>query len=147
MSESIGANMASTVESQNEKDAGIQQVEVVQQLESIDDDIPYWKLLLKSPRLIFYTFVANSGSLLFGYDVLVGGAVTALPAFSMSFGSEYKGQLILSALWQGLWQGVNSIGIMFGAVANGYLQDRLGRRPMFSIAGIIAAIGMYMHIS
>ncbi|KAI8411408.1 hypothetical protein FOFC_08002 [Fusarium oxysporum] len=91
------------------------------------------------PRIIFYTFLANCGSLLFGYDVLVQGAITALPAFSIYFGSPYGEIMILPALWQGLWQAFNSLGIMVGATCNGALQDRFGRKYMFAVAGIVAA--------
>lgn len=50
--------------------------------------------------------------------------------------------MILPALWQGLWQAFNSMGIMVGASCNGALQDKFGRKYMFSVSGLIAAIGM-----
>jgi len=41
-----------------------------------------WEEIKCSPRIIAYTALANAGSLAFGFDILVTGAVTALPAFS-----------------------------------------------------------------
>lgn len=41
-----------------------------------------WEEIKSSPRIIAYTALANAGSLAFGFDILVTGAVTALPAFS-----------------------------------------------------------------
>lgn len=41
-----------------------------------------WQEIKSSPRVIAYTLLANAGSLVFGFDILVTGAVTALPAFS-----------------------------------------------------------------
>jgi hypothetical protein len=41
-----------------------------------------WHSIKQNPWVLVYTFLANSGSLLFGYDVLVQGAITALPMFS-----------------------------------------------------------------
>lgn len=41
-----------------------------------------WQEIKSSPRIIAYTALANAGSLAFGFDILVTGAVTALPAFS-----------------------------------------------------------------
>jgi SP family general alpha glucoside:H+ symporter-like MFS transporter len=41
-----------------------------------------WQEVKSSPRIIAYTALANAGSLAFGFDILVTGAVTALPAFS-----------------------------------------------------------------
>lgn len=41
-----------------------------------------WEEIKSSPRVIAYTALANAGSLVFGFDILVTGAITALPAFS-----------------------------------------------------------------
>ncbi|KAL3448012.1 general substrate transporter [Aspergillus insuetus] len=121
----------------------VEQLEVIQRLEDTENENqqPFWKLIFENRRVFFYALFANSGALLFGYDVLVQGSITALPAFSMSFGSYYGEALILPALWQGLWQAMNSLGIMMGATANGTLQDQFGRRLMFFVGGIIAAVG------
>ena len=47
-----------------------------------DAEKTIWQLINENRRAIIVTFFANCGSFLFGYDVLVQGAVTALPAFS-----------------------------------------------------------------
>jgi hypothetical protein len=62
----------------------VAQLEVIQQLEEAtgQDQKPLWKLLLDHRRIFLYALFANSGALLFGYDILVQGAITALPAFS-----------------------------------------------------------------
>ena len=41
-----------------------------------------WKLLRENVRVIIFTWFANCGAFLFGYDVLVQGAINALPMFS-----------------------------------------------------------------
>lgn len=41
-----------------------------------------WKLLRQNPRVILFAFLANCGAFLFGYDILVQGAINALPMFS-----------------------------------------------------------------
>ncbi|KAL2851271.1 general substrate transporter [Aspergillus pseudodeflectus] len=98
-----------------------------------------WHSIKQNPWVLVYTFLANSGSLLFGYDVLVQGAITALPI--AYFGSPFGDSFILPALWQGLWQGLNAFGIMCGAASNGVLQDKFGRKVMFFVGGAISAIG------
>lgn len=40
-----------------------------------------WQEIKNNPRVIAYAALANVGSLAFGYDILVTGAVTAVPAF------------------------------------------------------------------
>ncbi|KAF9690981.1 hypothetical protein EKO04_011264 [Ascochyta lentis] len=100
-----------------------------------------WQEIKSSPRIIAYTALANAGSLAFGFDILVTGAVTALPAFSVTFGEQYEGQLILPALWQGLWTAFIQLGIMIGAAGSAPVQDRFGRRTAFVLGGVISAIG------
>jgi hypothetical protein len=41
-----------------------------------------WQEIKSNPRVIAYTLLANSGSLAFGFDILVTATVPALPAFS-----------------------------------------------------------------
>jgi hypothetical protein len=63
--------------------AQIDQIEALQTLEVTgENEKSVWQLLREHPRIILCTFLANCGALLFGYDVLVQGAITALPAFS-----------------------------------------------------------------
>ncbi|KAJ1327003.1 MFS transporter SP family general alpha glucoside:H+ symporter [Microdochium nivale] len=100
-----------------------------------------FQLIKENPRVILFAFLANCGALLFGFDILVQGAVNALPAFSMYYGSPFGDQLILPALWQGLWVATASLGIMVGAVSNGFLQDKLGRKWMFTVGGFISCAG------
>jgi predicted MFS family arabinose efflux permease len=59
----------------------------------------------------------------------------------MYFGSPFGDGLILPALWQSLWQAFSAIGIMVGAVSNGMLQDKFGRKIMFLVGGSISAVG------
>ncbi|OAL49793.1 general substrate transporter [Pyrenochaeta sp. DS3sAY3a] len=103
-----------------------------------------WEEIKSNPRVIAYSILANGGSLAFGFDILVTGAVTALPAFSMTFGEPFHGQLILPALWQGLWTAFIQLGVMLGATASGAFQDKFGRRFAFGLGGIISAIGTAM---
>ncbi|KAL9567770.1 hypothetical protein ACKAV7_008073 [Fusarium commune] len=100
-----------------------------------------WKLLRENVRVIIFTWFANCGAFLFGYDVLVQGAINALPMFSITFGSPFGETSILPALWQGLWQAFSAMGIMAGAASNGFLQDRFGRKIMFGVGGLISAVG------
>ncbi|KAF5674257.1 alpha-L-rhamnosidase [Fusarium denticulatum] len=99
-----------------------------------------WKLLRENVRVIIFTWFANCGVFLFGCDVLVQGAMNALPMFLITFGSPFGETFILPALWQGLWQAF-TMGIMAGAASNGFLQDKFGRKIMFGVGGLISAVG------
>ncbi|KAH7319367.1 hypothetical protein BKA65DRAFT_529417 [Rhexocercosporidium sp. MPI-PUGE-AT-0058] len=110
-----------------------------------------------NPRVISYAVIANSGSLLFGYDILVTGACVALPAFSITYDKLYNGQLILPAKWQSLWTAFDQFGIMLGAFSNSFIQDKFGRRVAYIIGGtssgflllrkVINGVGMGMLMS
>jgi hypothetical protein len=62
----------------------VAQLETIQDLEVTvtERSQPFWKLILEHRRAFMYALFANSGALLFGYDVLMQGAITALPAFT-----------------------------------------------------------------
>ncbi|KAH6711389.1 general substrate transporter [Leptodontidium sp. MPI-SDFR-AT-0119] len=107
----------------------------------LDDGKSIWQIIKDNPRVISYAVIANSGSILFGYDILVTGACVALPAFSISYGELYNGQLILPAKWQSLWTAFVQFGIMLGAFSNGFIQDKFGRRVAYILGGVITAIG------
>jgi SP family general alpha glucoside:H+ symporter-like MFS transporter len=62
----------------------------------------------------------------------------------MTFGEQYNGQLILPALWQGLWTAFIQLGIMIGAAGSAAVQDRFGRRMAFIMGGVVSAIGRMM---
>ncbi|KAH7386037.1 general substrate transporter [Pyrenochaeta sp. MPI-SDFR-AT-0127] len=112
-----------------------------------EDSQTIWQEIKNNPRVIAYSVLANSGSLAFGFDILVTGAITALPSFSMTFGEQYNGRLILPALWQGLWTAFIQLGIMIGAAGSGAFQDRFGRRLAFGLGGLVSAIGAHQYAS
>jgi MFS transporter, SP family, general alpha glucoside:H+ symporter len=60
----------------------------------------------------------------------------------MTYGEPFRGELILPALWQGLWTAFIQLGIIMGAAINGFFQDRFGRRMAFILGGVLTAIGI-----
>lgn len=59
----------------------------------------------------------------------------------MEFGTFVNGNPIIPALWQSLWNSLVQLGVIAGALANSWFQDRLGRRWAFRTGAVIAAIG------
>lgn len=81
-------------------------------------------------------FVAAMGGLLFGYDwVVIGGAK---PFYEPFFG------ITDSPWWQGWGMSSALLGCLVGAVVSGGLADRLGRKKLLIVAGVLftlSAIG------
>ncbi len=76
--------MASSIASQQGVKPSVSHGEFTEAIkgESSEAEKTIWQLIVENHRAIVVAFFANCGSFLFGYDVLVQGAVTALPAFS-----------------------------------------------------------------
>lgn len=92
----------------------------------------YWN----KPFVVFITFIAAMGGLLFGYDyVVIGGAK---PFYERFFGITQSPHL------QGWAMGSALVGCLAGAWASGYLSDRYGRKKSLIVAAAlftISAIG------
>ncbi len=100
---------------------------------------PHFRLLCEPPR----AFACESQRDTSSQAILTPGILLS----SMSFGSPFGQEMILPALWQGLWQAFSAMGIMTGAFGNGVLQDRFGRKIMFSVGGTISAVGEFSRLS
>jgi len=61
-------------------------------------------------------------------------------SYRRQYGTQYGDRLIIPALWLGLWNGGVPIGATFGALAGGFIQDRLGRRISLILASTLSAI-------
>ncbi|KAF7553423.1 hypothetical protein G7Z17_g3666 [Cylindrodendrum hubeiense] len=84
---------------------------------------------------------AGNGPLMFGYDMVIVGAISALLRFRMDFGDNIAGSYVLPALWLGLWNGLVQAGAAGGSIFAGWFQDRFGRRANFLLGGILGLIG------
>ncbi|KAH8179184.1 sugar transporter domain-containing protein [Sarocladium implicatum] len=103
------------------------------------DDLSAWEVLKQNPAVIGYSICANFGPLLFGYDGLAISTIIGLPAFATDFAEPFGDSYIIPALWQGLWTAFNQLGVMLGALLNGFLQDRFGRRKMVFLGSFIVS--------
>ncbi|WP_048705516.1 sugar porter family MFS transporter [Companilactobacillus ginsenosidimutans] len=79
------------------------------------------------------TFIAAMGSLLFGYD-------TGIVNGSLVFIAD-KSQLDLNAFQQGIVSSGLTLGAAFGAIFGGPLADKIGRKKILTILGIVFSIG------
>ena len=79
------------------------------------------------------TFIACMGSLLFGYDTgIVNGSLEFMAT---------KSQLDLNAFQQGIVSSGLTLGAAFGAILGGPLADKIGRKKILTILGIVFSVG------
>ncbi|GFN14378.1 Myo-inositol transporter 1 [Aspergillus tubingensis] len=91
------------------------------------------------PRFLGYCVALASGILLYKYDLVIVGNVSAMPEFQRDFGHRLNGALIIPSLWLSLWDVASPLGGLVGAIAAGQLQDRAGRRFCLAFAAILSA--------
>ncbi|CRG91032.1 General alpha-glucoside permease [Talaromyces islandicus] len=111
-------------------------------IRDMGNDLGVWECLKNNPKAIFYSFLMSVGPTAFGFDNLVVGLIASMPGFRMVFGDTIGGKLFVPSLWLSLWNAMTAAGIVLGAITNGYVQDRFGRRLSFTLGGVIATVGI-----
>ncbi|RYP87363.1 hypothetical protein DL769_000567 [Monosporascus sp. CRB-8-3] len=107
-----------------------------------DEELPLGQAIRRYPRVAGYCLALTTAILLWGYDLVIVGSVTALPAFQRDFGELFNGQYIFPAGWLSIWLSFGPLGSAVGSIAGGWLQDRIGRRLSLRIGCIISAIAV-----
>ncbi|KAM0670263.1 hypothetical protein MY8738_005428 [Beauveria namnaoensis] len=113
---------------------------------SIDVDeyghLSLWQAIKKWNCVFWYSLAISSTILMFGYDFVIVGNSSSMPAFQQDFGEFYQGRWIIPSLWLGLWTFISPGGMMFGSLFVGYFQDWCGRKASFFVSAILAAIAV-----
>lgn len=122
---------------------------------SSTNDDPHADLRLKPAirqysKLVCYILGLSTVIILWGYDLVVVGSVTALDPFQRDFGvfdkiEDGKEKWIIPAIWLSLWQAFPGIGQLVGAISAGPLQDRLGRKPCLLIGSFITVFSVLIE--
>ena len=94
------------------------------------------------PKVVGLCFGLTTVILLWGYDLVIVGTIQALPVFQRDFGLLHGDRYIIPAVWLALWSAFTPVGSVFGAVAGGWLQDRVGRRICLAFGSLVSAVGV-----
>ncbi|KAH7359676.1 major facilitator superfamily domain-containing protein [Pyrenochaeta sp. MPI-SDFR-AT-0127] len=127
-----------------------EQISVVNSASSAtsDEQRTLWQNVKKYRKVTYITLGLTSAILLYGYDNVVVGTISAMPVFQQDFGILYEGKWILPSTWLALWNVASPLGAMIGSILGGWLQDRIGRRYALAISSFLSAIGVaVMYIS
>jgi MFS family permease len=115
------------------------------------------------PKILAYFLALGPAITLFGYDAVVVGNVVSMTSFQYvitysdsgflfcatqlnrnrkQYGAHHEGKNIIPASWLGLWMAASPIGIIFGAVVAGWIQDITGRRICFILGSLVGTLGI-----
>jgi hypothetical protein len=94
------------------------------------------------PKITRYTFFIMSAIVLYGFDLVIVGAITAVPGFQKDFGQLHDDKHIIPASWLSLWQALGPFGALVGAILAGWMQDRVGRKLCLSGASVLSAVSV-----
>ncbi|KAH3962501.1 hypothetical protein HBH70_161560 [Parastagonospora nodorum] len=113
-----------------------------------DEKSTLWQNIKKYRKVVWITIALTSAILLYGYDNVVVGTVSAMPVFQKDFGIFYEGQWILPSTWLALWNVASPIGAMAGSLLGGWFNDRVGRKKALAVSSFLSAIGVaIMYVS
>ncbi|KAF6788184.1 maltose permease (alpha glucoside transporter) [Colletotrichum sojae] len=101
-----------------------------------------WQSIKRWRRVVLYCVGMTSAILLYGYDYVIVGTVSAMPSFQRDFGQQLDGKMILPSLWLGLWNFVSPGCSMVGSLIGGQFQDRFGRRSSLAVGSFLSAVGV-----
>jgi SP family general alpha glucoside:H+ symporter-like MFS transporter len=117
---------------------------------------PYAELPLKEAlgqysRYVYYILGLSTVIILWGYDLVVVGSISAVDPFLRDFGQfdgyeDGEEKWIIPAVWLSLWQAMPCVGQLIGAVTAGRLQDSIGRKKCLLIASVIAAFSVLVEV-
>ncbi|CAK7225850.1 hypothetical protein SEUCBS140593_006043 [Sporothrix eucalyptigena] len=102
----------------------------------------YWRTVL----WVVYAELAVFG---YGIDGVIAGYLTGIPRFTATYGTPYsEGSVtyIIPATWLSIWSGVSQITAIIGALATGYLAEKIGRKYtnlLFCVISIAAVGAQY----
>ncbi|KAJ4363590.1 hypothetical protein N0V83_009886 [Neocucurbitaria cava] len=113
-----------------------------------DEQRSLWQNVKKYRKVTYITLGLTSAILLYGYDNVVVGTISAMPDFQKDSGVFYQGSWIIPSSWLALWNVASPIGAMLGSLFGGWLQDKIGRRLALGLCSFCSAIGVaIMYIS
>lgn len=120
-------------------DAARHQVEREKQLSFFGTLRIFWR----STLWVFYGQLVVFG---YGIDGNIAGNLLAIPKFRQDYGQLFNDgttdMYIISATWQSLYGGVSQLAAIVGAVATGWMADKIGRRMTNLLFCVISMVGV-----
>lgn len=119
----------------------------VAQQETLNEHrLTVWQAIKTEWRAAFWSNVLSMAIVMQGYDQSLIGSFYAYPSFQKKYGTYYpKVGYQLSAPWQSALKDGAIIGIIFGALLNGYLSAIYGYKRA-AMLGALVAMSLFIFI-
>lgn len=103
---------------------------------------PGLKGLVANARTFAIAVFASLGGLVYGYNQGMFGSVQSMQSFAQATGIV---KIVDQPVLQGLLTSILELGAWVGALANGYLADRFGRKGCVIIAVVVFCVGVIVQ--
>jgi MFS family permease len=110
--------------------------------EASDEGRTLWQNVKKYRKVVWVTLAISSAILLYGYDNVIVGTISAMPRFQEAFGEKLDGKWILPSKWLALWNVSSPLGSIIGAPAGAWFQDKVGRRTALAVSSFLSAVSV-----
>ncbi|KAH7305276.1 general substrate transporter [Stachybotrys elegans] len=107
-----------------------------------DEDVPLWQAIRRYPKVVAWDLSLALIIMGWGFDSVVVGSISSVEAFQRDYGEILHDRLIIPSVWLSLWSAATPLGMSFGSLFAGWLQDRFGRRQSLFWGSIIAAVAV-----
>ncbi|KAF7550516.1 hypothetical protein G7Z17_g5674 [Cylindrodendrum hubeiense] len=98
-----------------------------QEIAKAERDMSVWENAKRHWRPMLIASVGVTSAMVSGFDVVANSASISMPSFLIYFGSMGPTGYYLPSIWTSLWTAMSALMQAFGAIANGWVTDRLGR--------------------
>ncbi|KAK3315538.1 proton myo-inositol cotransporter [Apodospora peruviana] len=139
----ISLKMVETARTRSSSDKPAAAAAPVALLETNEDShLTLWESARKWRRIVYYSLGMTSAIIMYGYDYVIIGTISAMPSFQRDFGQLLNNEWILPSLWLAVWNIASPACSMVGAIAGGFFQDRVGRRWALCVGSFLSAVGV-----
>ncbi|KAK9482505.1 general substrate transporter [Lipomyces starkeyi] len=110
-----------------------------------EDTMALWKAIKAYPMAIFWCLVVSMCVVMEGYDTILIGNFYAYPTFAQKYGTYFPGVgYQLTAAWQAGLGNAAGIGAFVGVLANGYLVNLFGQKPVLIASLFVLSCFIFM---
>lgn len=111
----------------------------------VDEKIPILQVIRENWIGLGWCCYMIFTCIMYGYDGLASSIPLAIPKFRQDYGYLWEGEYVVSAAWQLGFTAIALFGVVFGGIATGLLQNRIGQRGCIGGAYMLTTGGVFLQ--